>query len=135
MFFQHIVIHHAVQVYHRGTLETLLSIVSLAVISQDHSFRIVHTVLCLVNPQEHATFKKSSFFSVMNYSPVAQLVTFVFEVVTVHMRGEWNYAVRDCGEELQVIQDGVHKMQWLLVGNLVFLSNVSPKFYYNIIMV
>ena len=64
-------------------------------------------------------------------SPVAQLVTFVFKVVTVHMRGEWNYAARDYGEELLqkitffTIVVGIGELQWLFAENLVILLNVS----------
>ena len=64
-------------------------------------------------------------------SPVAQLVTFVFKVVTVHMRGEWNFAARDYGEELfqitlfSFIFGGIGELQWLFAENLVILLNVS----------
>ena len=97
----------------------------LAVINQVLSFKTAHTALCLVTHLEDATFSKSLSLSVMNYSPVAQMVTFVFEVVTVPMRGEWNSAARDYGEELHMTIDGIDMPLWLLVGNLVFLSSVS----------
>ena len=128
---QYILTHHVVE--DDETQETLLSIVFLAVALQGSSSKTAHIKLYLVTPQQDALFKKNFLLVAMNH-PVAQQETYVSEVVIVHKKGGSNSAAKDIGvpllqTDIHGLHHGVYQMQWLFVGSLGMLGNVSATRY------
>ena len=121
---------HAVQ--DNETQETLHSIVSHAVALQDSSFKTARIKLYLDPPQQDALFKKNFLLVAMSH-PVAQQETYASEVVIVHKKGGSNSAAKDFGVPLLEADTdggyGVYQMQWLFVGSLDMLGNVSVTRY------